>query len=180
MLILVLVLVLKDSLRTFSSPCPCPAPWGSGPCPCPGPWGSGPCPCPGPWGSGPCPCPCPWGVRPRRSLSLSWSLGVGSLSLSLSLGVRFLLTSLVLYALLFRVFGRLGTDRTRTFSWFLAMIWRVRVRTSTWIFVLPAFCHGVVYVFDSCRYLGLYVFVEESLSLEVVLRLPSFYYFVSN
>src|SRR6218665_3026853 len=41
MLILVLVLVLKDSLRTFSSPCPCPGPWGSGPCPYPGPCGLG-------------------------------------------------------------------------------------------------------------------------------------------
>src|SRR6218665_2552758 len=59
MLILVLVLVLKDSLRTFfkslslsygSCPCPCPGPWGSGPCPCPGPCGSGPCPYPGPCG----------------------------------------------------------------------------------------------------------------------------------
>src|SRR6218665_1203935 len=64
MLILVLVLVLKDSLRTFSSPCPCPGPWGSGPCPYPCPWGSGPCPCPGPCGSGPCPCPGPWGSGP--------------------------------------------------------------------------------------------------------------------
>src|SRR6218665_1736852 len=63
MLILVLFLVLKDSLRSFSSPCPCP----------------------GPWGSGPCPYPCPWGVGSRRSLSLSWSLGVRSLSLSWSL-----------------------------------------------------------------------------------------------
>src|SRR6218665_723441 len=63
-LVLVRVLVLKDSLRTFSSPCP------------------------GPWGSGPCPYPCPWGVRSRRSLSLSWSLGVRSLSLSWSLGLR--------------------------------------------------------------------------------------------
>src|SRR6218665_2467245 len=55
---LILVLVLKDSLRTFSSPCPCPGPWELGPCPCPGPWGSGPCPC----GSGPCPYPCPCGL----------------------------------------------------------------------------------------------------------------------
>src|SRR6218665_2058061 len=47
---LILVLVLKDSLRTFSSPCPCPGPWGSGPCPCPGPCRSGPCPYPGPCG----------------------------------------------------------------------------------------------------------------------------------
>src|SRR6218665_126514 len=59
---LILVLVLKDSLRTFSSPCPCPCPgpWGSGPCP--GPWGSGPCPCPGPCGSGPCAYPGPCGL----------------------------------------------------------------------------------------------------------------------
>ena len=59
---LILVLVLKDSSRTYfkslslswslgSGPCP----WGSGPCP----WGSGPCP--GPWWSGPCPFPGPWG-----------------------------------------------------------------------------------------------------------------------
>src|SRR6218665_3410623 len=59
---LILVLVLKDSLRTFSSPCPCPGSrgqvlvlilvlGGSGPGgPCPGPWGSGPCPYPGPCG----------------------------------------------------------------------------------------------------------------------------------
>src|SRR6218665_2272796 len=47
MLILVFVLVLKDSLRTISSPCPCPGPCGSGPCSCPGPCGSGPCPYPG-------------------------------------------------------------------------------------------------------------------------------------
>src|SRR6218665_1297822 len=57
-----LILVLKDSLTTFSSPCPCPGPWGSGPCPCPGPWGSGPCPCPGPCGSGSCPYPGPCGL----------------------------------------------------------------------------------------------------------------------
>jgi len=48
---LILVLVLKNSLRTFSSPCP--GPWESGPCPRPGPWVSGPCPCSGPCGSGP-------------------------------------------------------------------------------------------------------------------------------
>src|SRR6218665_1411518 len=30
-----LILVLAH----FSSPCPCPGPWGSGPCPCHGPWG---------------------------------------------------------------------------------------------------------------------------------------------
>src|SRR6218665_1869941 len=70
---LILVLVLKDSLRTFfkslslscswgSGPCPCPGPWGSGPCLCPGPCGSGPCPCPGPWESGPCHCPGPCGL----------------------------------------------------------------------------------------------------------------------
>src|SRR6218665_3817343 len=59
---LILVLVLKDSLRTFSSPCPCPGFLGSGPCPCPGPWGSGPCPCPGPCGSSPCPYPGPCGL----------------------------------------------------------------------------------------------------------------------
>src|SRR6218665_2389362 len=62
-----LILVLKNSLRTFfkslslswsSGPCPCPGPWGSGPCPCPGPWGSGPCPC----GSGLCPYPGPCGL----------------------------------------------------------------------------------------------------------------------
>src|SRR6218665_1616453 len=64
MLILVFVLVLKDSLRTFfkslslswsleSGPCPCPGPWGSGPCPCP---------CPGPCGSGHCPYPDPCGL----------------------------------------------------------------------------------------------------------------------
>src|SRR6218665_476931 len=54
---LIFVLVLKDSLRTFfkslslslgSGPCPCPC--GSGPSPCPGPCGSGPCPSPGPCG----------------------------------------------------------------------------------------------------------------------------------
>src|SRR6218665_1884648 len=56
MLILDLVLVLKDSLRTFFKSLS----WslGSGPCPCPGPWGSGPCPC----GSGPCPYPGPCGL----------------------------------------------------------------------------------------------------------------------
>ena len=55
MLILVLVFVLKASLRTliFSSPCPCPGPWGSGPCPCP---------CPGPCESGPCSYPGPYGL----------------------------------------------------------------------------------------------------------------------
>src|SRR6218665_500184 len=60
MLILVLVLFLKDSLRTFFKSLS----WslGSGPCPCPGPWGSGPCPCPGPCESGPCSCPGPCGL----------------------------------------------------------------------------------------------------------------------
>src|SRR6218665_2121094 len=54
MLILVLVLVLKDSLRTFFKSLSLSwslgirslsLSWslGSGPCPCPGPWGSGPC-----------------------------------------------------------------------------------------------------------------------------------------
>src|SRR6218665_714034 len=68
MLILVLVLVLKDSLRTFCKSLSwslgvrsLSLSWslGSGPCPCPGPGpcGSGPCPCPGPCGSGPCPYP---------------------------------------------------------------------------------------------------------------------------
>src|SRR6218665_1213702 len=52
MLILVLVLVLKDSLRTYFKS------WRSGPCP----WGSGSCPCPGPCGSGPCPYPGPCGL----------------------------------------------------------------------------------------------------------------------
>src|SRR6218665_2230868 len=69
MLILVLVLVLKDSLRTFSSPCPCPDPWGSGPCP--DPWGSGPCPCPGPCGSGHCPYPGPCGLVLVLALAFS-------------------------------------------------------------------------------------------------------------
>ena len=54
---LILVLVLKDSLRTFFKPLSLSWSLGSGPCPCP--WGSGPCP--GPWESGPCPCPSPWG-----------------------------------------------------------------------------------------------------------------------
>src|SRR6218665_1405418 len=78
--VLVLVLVLKDSLRTYFKSLS---------------WSLG---------SG----PCPWGVRSRRSLSLScslgvrslslsWSLGVRSLSLSWSLGVRSLLTSLIFY-----------------------------------------------------------------------------------
>src|SRR6218665_2773181 len=56
---LILVLVLKDSLRTFFMSLPLSWSLGSGPCPCPGPWGSGPCPCP--CGSDPCPCPGPWG-----------------------------------------------------------------------------------------------------------------------
>src|SRR6218665_3104032 len=90
MLILVLVLVLKDSLRTFfkslslswslgvrslslswslgvrSLSLSLRTPYGhfSSPCPSPGPWGSGPCPCPGPWGTGPCPCPGPCGSGP--------------------------------------------------------------------------------------------------------------------
>src|SRR6218665_2577684 len=83
MLILVFVLVLKDSLRTYFKSLSLS-------------WSLG---------SGPCPYPYPWGVRSRRSLSLSWSLrvrswslswflGVRSLSLSWSLGVRSLLTSL--------------------------------------------------------------------------------------
>src|SRR6218665_3418619 len=79
MLILVLVFVLKDSLKTYFKSLSLS-------------WSLG---------SGPCPCPC--GVRSRRSLSLSWSLGVRSLSLgvrslslSWSLGVRYLLTSLFL------------------------------------------------------------------------------------
>src|SRR6218665_3683245 len=61
MLILVLVLVLKDSLRTFFKSLSLSwflgvrslfLSWslGSGPCPCPGPCGSGPCPYPGPCG----------------------------------------------------------------------------------------------------------------------------------
>src|SRR6218665_2577727 len=65
---LILVLVLKDSLQGhFSSPCPCPGPWGSGPCPCPGACWSGPCPCPGPCGSGPCPYPGPCGLVLART-----------------------------------------------------------------------------------------------------------------
>src|SRR6218665_2397979 len=48
---LIFVLVLKDSLRTFFKSLSLSWSLGSGPCPCP--WGSGPggpCPCPGPWG----------------------------------------------------------------------------------------------------------------------------------
>src|SRR6218665_2695718 len=56
---LILVLVLKDSLRTFFKSLPLPWSLGSGSCPCPGPWGSGPCPCPSHCGSGPCPYPGP-------------------------------------------------------------------------------------------------------------------------
>src|SRR6218665_2996195 len=86
--VLVLVLVLKDFLRTYFKSLSLSWSLGSGPC------------------------PCPWGVRSRRSLSwslevrsfsfscsfevrslsLSWSLGVRSLSWSLR--VRSLLTSL--------------------------------------------------------------------------------------
>src|SRR6218665_69964 len=43
-----LILVLKDSLRTFFKSLSLSL--GSGPCPCPGPCGSGPCPYPGPCG----------------------------------------------------------------------------------------------------------------------------------
>src|SRR6218665_3973355 len=60
---LILVLVLKDSLRTFFRSLSLS-------------WSLG---------SGPCPYPCPRGFGARRSLSLSWSLGVRSLSLSWSL-----------------------------------------------------------------------------------------------
>ena len=63
-LAVVLVIVLKDSLRIYfkslslswslgSGPCPYSCLWGwgpGGPCPCPGPWGWGPCPYPGPCG----------------------------------------------------------------------------------------------------------------------------------
>src|SRR6218665_540514 len=68
---LILVLVLKDSLRTFFKSLywslgvrSLSLSWslGSGPCPCPGPWGSCPCPCPGPCGSGPYPYPGPCGL----------------------------------------------------------------------------------------------------------------------
>src|SRR6218665_1952966 len=58
---LILILVLKDSLRTFFKSLSLSwslgvrsssLSWslGSGPCPCPGPGGSGPCPYPGPCG----------------------------------------------------------------------------------------------------------------------------------
>src|SRR6218665_3581851 len=60
---LILVLVVKDSLRTFFKSLSLSWSLVSGPCPCPGPWGSGLCPCPGPWGSGPCPGPYSLGVR---------------------------------------------------------------------------------------------------------------------
>src|SRR6218665_2367289 len=47
---LIRVLVLKDSLRTFFKSLSLSSSLGSGPCPCPGPCGSGPCPYPGPCG----------------------------------------------------------------------------------------------------------------------------------
>src|SRR6218665_1333816 len=59
---LILVLVLKDSLRTFFKSLSLFWSLGSGPCPCPGPCGSCPCPCPGLCGSGPCPYPGPCGL----------------------------------------------------------------------------------------------------------------------
>src|SRR6218665_978554 len=68
--VLVLVLALKDSLRTYFKSLSLS------------------------WSLGVR--PLSLGVRSRRSLSLSWSLGVRSLSLSRSLEVRSLLTSLVL------------------------------------------------------------------------------------
>src|SRR6218665_1886032 len=55
---LILVLFLKDSLRTFFKSLSLSWSLGSGP----GPWGPGPCPCPSPCGSGPCPYPGPCGL----------------------------------------------------------------------------------------------------------------------
>src|SRR6218665_3597793 len=45
-----LILVLKDSFRTFFKSLSLSWSLGSGPCPCPGPCGSGPCPYPGSFG----------------------------------------------------------------------------------------------------------------------------------
>src|SRR6218665_1668640 len=91
-LVLVLVLVLKDSLRTYFKSLSLFWSLGSGPC------------------------PCPWGVRSRRSLSLSWSLGVRSLSLSWSLGVRSLSLSwsLEVRSLLTSLLGTRSSQACRT------------------------------------------------------------------
>src|SRR6218665_2038981 len=72
---LILVLVLKDSLRTFFKSLSLS--WSLGVRSLS--LGSCPCPCPGPCGSGPC--PCPWG----QVLVLILVLVVYSLSLSLLL-----------------------------------------------------------------------------------------------
>src|SRR6218665_3220152 len=69
--VLVLVLVLKDSLRTYFKSLFLS------------------------WSLGVRSLSLSLGVRSRRSLSLFWSLGVRSLSLSWSLGIRSLLTSLL-------------------------------------------------------------------------------------